>query len=380
MKNPLRDEGSAFQAVLVTLGGAVLIVVAAWISDLARRGRLRRPLAAALWAIRGGMRQPAVAGARRARRGRADAPHPRRRERDRRRARSCSSSSAARPTAMREEVLLVCPALNSRVRTWTSDEDGARAAAQARLDASLAQLAEAGVTRAARSATATRCRRSRTRSGTFPADEIVLSTHPPGRSHWLEQGVVELRAPALRRARHPRRRRPRRGPRPAAVRATCRRSSATYFATASICASLSWPLKDGIPPWPFVTRSIASSWLGFASSRFGPTVPLEPASASVWQPPQPAEAKIALPSVSPPSGGAGFGGFAGSIGSPFASRPATAATYVATSSASCAREDVGGHPGRARRRARSRGRRSGRARPAGPCSSPSPSMRDWANA
>ena len=26
---------------------------------------------------------------------------------------------------------------------------------------------------------------------TFPADEIVVSTHPPGRSNWLEQGVVE---------------------------------------------------------------------------------------------------------------------------------------------------------------------------------------------
>ena len=25
---------------------------------------------------------------------------------------------------------------------------------------------------------------------TFPADEIVISTHPPGRSHWLEKGVV----------------------------------------------------------------------------------------------------------------------------------------------------------------------------------------------
>jgi hypothetical protein len=25
----------------------------------------------------------------------------------------------------------------------------------------------------------------------FPADEIIISTHPPDRSHWLEQGVVE---------------------------------------------------------------------------------------------------------------------------------------------------------------------------------------------
>lgn len=26
---------------------------------------------------------------------------------------------------------------------------------------------------------------------TFRADEVVLATHPPGRSHWLEQGLVE---------------------------------------------------------------------------------------------------------------------------------------------------------------------------------------------
>jgi hypothetical protein len=26
---------------------------------------------------------------------------------------------------------------------------------------------------------------------TFGADEIIISTHPEGRSHWLERGVVE---------------------------------------------------------------------------------------------------------------------------------------------------------------------------------------------
>ena len=26
---------------------------------------------------------------------------------------------------------------------------------------------------------------------TFRPDELVVSTHPPGRSHWLERGVVE---------------------------------------------------------------------------------------------------------------------------------------------------------------------------------------------
>jgi hypothetical protein len=26
---------------------------------------------------------------------------------------------------------------------------------------------------------------------TFRPDELIISTHPPGRSHWLERGVVE---------------------------------------------------------------------------------------------------------------------------------------------------------------------------------------------
>jgi hypothetical protein len=46
---------------------------------------------------------------------------------------------------VREEVLVVAPALNSAVRHWASDEDGARAAAQQRLKRSLAQLEGYGV-------------------------------------------------------------------------------------------------------------------------------------------------------------------------------------------------------------------------------------------
>ena len=48
-------------------------------------------------------------------------------------------------TGHRAHVLVVCPALNSKLRHWASDEDGARAAAQARLGESLARLAESGV-------------------------------------------------------------------------------------------------------------------------------------------------------------------------------------------------------------------------------------------
>src|SRR5262249_43344847 len=61
----------------------------------------------------------------------------------------------------------------------------------------------------------------------------------------------------------------------------------TYFATAWICAGVSLPLKDGIAPLPFVTRSTTRPWGGLAWSRLGPTVPFEPASLSVWHPVQP---------------------------------------------------------------------------------------------
>ena len=88
-------------------------------------------------------------------------------------------------------MLLVSPALNSRLRTWTSDEDGARAAAQTRLDASLEQLQQAGVAARGEIGDGDPLQALEDALREFPADEIVVSTHPPGRSHWLEQGVVE---------------------------------------------------------------------------------------------------------------------------------------------------------------------------------------------
>lgn len=111
----------------------------------------------------------------------------------------------------------------------------------------------------------------------------------------------------------------------------------TYFATASIWDLESCPLNDGMGAFPFVTRVTASWKLGFASSRFGPIVPVVPASARVWQFPQPAEAKTLLPSAvagdgpggggGPGEGGGGAGeGGEGAGGDGAAPVPATEAT------------------------------------------------------
>jgi Universal stress protein family len=89
------------------------------------------------------------------------------------------------------DVLVVCPALNSQLRHWASDEDHAREVAQARLDESLAALAEEGVVARGEVGDADPVQAIDDALRTFGADEIVVSTHPPGRSNWLEKGVIE---------------------------------------------------------------------------------------------------------------------------------------------------------------------------------------------
>jgi hypothetical protein len=189
MKNPLRDEASAFQAVLVTLGAAVLVVLAAWINTWLGLVVFLLLVAAAFWMIRGGMRH------------RPPPTHIVRGEGPTRRILVVANETVGggelldllgrKAEDVAEEVLLVSPALNSRLRTWTSDEDPARAAAQDRLNSSLARLHEAGVRARGEIGDGDPLQALEDALRVFPADEIVVSTHPPGRSHWLEQGVVE---------------------------------------------------------------------------------------------------------------------------------------------------------------------------------------------
>jgi GABA permease len=189
VKNPLRDEAAAFQVVMVTLGAAVLVVVAAWINTWLGLVVFLALVGAAFWAIRGGMRH------------RPPPAHVVHDEEPVRRILVVANETVGggellsllgrKAEGVAEEVLLVSPALNSRLRTWTSDEDGARAAAQTRLDSSLERLHQAGVSARGEIGDGDPLQALEDALREFPADEIVVSTHPPGRSHWLEQGVVE---------------------------------------------------------------------------------------------------------------------------------------------------------------------------------------------
>jgi GABA permease len=87
-------------------------------------------------------------------------------------------------------VLVVAPALNTRVRHYMSDSDAACAAAQQRLDGCLARLAAAGVHADGYVGDADPLRAIEDALRTWPADELVVGTHPEARSNWLAHNLV----------------------------------------------------------------------------------------------------------------------------------------------------------------------------------------------
>lgn len=95
-----------------------------------------------------------------------------------------------RSEGVRAEVLVVAPALNTPIRRWASDEDGARALAETRLEESLALLRSGGVNARGEVGDGEPLQAIEDALRTFGADEIIISTHPEARSQWLERGVV----------------------------------------------------------------------------------------------------------------------------------------------------------------------------------------------
>ena len=188
MRNPLQDEGSAFRLVFLTIGALALIVIGSAISTWLGIGVLAGLIVLGSWAVWTGRRE----------------------QPSRQRLKETGERSrilvVANETVEGEELLaeirrlvagrsadihVVCPALNSKLRHWTSDEDGARVAAQARLDRSLVRLRAAGLVASGEVGDADPVLAVEDALRVFGADEIVLATHPAGRSHWLERGVVD---------------------------------------------------------------------------------------------------------------------------------------------------------------------------------------------
>jgi hypothetical protein len=97
---------------------------------------------------------------------------------------------ARRARAAPTDVLVVAPALNSRLRHWVSDVDEALARAQERLDLAIAALRRRGVIARGEIGDADPLLAIADALASFPADEIVIATLPAGRSNWIERGLV----------------------------------------------------------------------------------------------------------------------------------------------------------------------------------------------
>jgi len=192
MINPLRSEAEAYRFLLLTVGYFAAIAIAA--------------LALGKWAGLAVFLILTLAGlvyVVRARRGeppRQTVPSQRGRREDERRILVIANETVGgqplreeirrRSEGYAEQVLVICPALNSPIRHWASDEDSARAQAQERLNASLTRLRAAGVDAKGEVGDGDPLQAIEDALRLFGADEIIISTHPEGRSHWLERGVV----------------------------------------------------------------------------------------------------------------------------------------------------------------------------------------------
>jgi hypothetical protein len=89
------------------------------------------------------------------------------------------------------EVFVVAPALNSRLRHWLSDVDEARHAAEDRLAKFLGRLLRSGLPARGCVGDSDPLQAMADALRQFPADEIVISTHPRERSNWLARNLVE---------------------------------------------------------------------------------------------------------------------------------------------------------------------------------------------
>jgi hypothetical protein len=190
MRNPLRSEAEAFRFLMATIVGAVVIAVAAYVNTWLGVAAAIVAVGGILWWLRD---EPIPGSADPPRRIAAETPPGTHRVLVV--ANETVGGEALRETLNRiaqpgTELLVVAPALPSHVRHWVSDVDGARADAERRLQETVARLSSTGLEVRGEVGDDDPLQAIEDALRTFGADEIVISTHPEGRSHWLEQDLV----------------------------------------------------------------------------------------------------------------------------------------------------------------------------------------------
>jgi hypothetical protein len=89
------------------------------------------------------------------------------------------------------EVMVVAPALDSRTHFWTSDTDEAIGRAEEVQQETVERMTEQGVDAVGDTGESDPLLAIQDALATFPADEIVIVTHPEGERNWAEGDLVE---------------------------------------------------------------------------------------------------------------------------------------------------------------------------------------------
>ena len=98
--------------------------------------------------------------------------------------------SALGDTADEPEVMVVAPALDSRARFWTSDNDDAIARAEQVQQETVERMAEDDVDAVGDTGESDPLLAIHDALATFPAEEIVIVTHPEDERNWAEDDLV----------------------------------------------------------------------------------------------------------------------------------------------------------------------------------------------
>ena len=189
MESPFRSEAAAFRFLLITIGAFALIVVTSWIDALLGLVTFLALSAAAVWLYVGQRPRESPGHA-----DRTGQPEGRRIlvvANETLGSEELMSAISTLALTQQARFLVLCPALDTRGGAWTPAEDEARADAQKRLDGALARLASVGIEARGEMGDSDPLQALDDAVRTFQPDEIVISTHPAGRSSWLERGVVD---------------------------------------------------------------------------------------------------------------------------------------------------------------------------------------------
>jgi len=190
MRNPVRSEDDAFRIVLLIVVALGLIALGAWIDKWLGVAVVLAEVVGVVWFVtQRGRPQPPER--------QAPAPSPP----DEHRVLVIANETVGGPELLqqiqehahgkRARILVVAPVPAKPSAQWTGDAGHAPEVAKQRLDTSVASMRAVGLEATGQTGEIDPVQAAEDAIRTFRPDELIVSTHPPGRSLWLEQDLPD---------------------------------------------------------------------------------------------------------------------------------------------------------------------------------------------